>query len=79
MEDKQSKVILYTYDSFLIDYAVEDGKEVLKEIKRLLEINGFVVKVAYGPNYNSLKYIFNMKLNFNYRLSSKKTKLRHAN
>jgi hypothetical protein len=57
LEDKQSKVILYTYDSFLIDYAVGDGKEVLKEIKRLLEINGFVVKVAYGPNYNSLKYI----------------------
>ena len=57
LEDKQSKVILYTYDSFLIDYAVGDGKGVLKEIKRLLEINGFVVKVAYGPNYNSLKYI----------------------
>jgi MFS superfamily sulfate permease-like transporter len=57
LENKQSKVILYTYDSFLIDYSSADGKEVLKEIKKLLEINGFVVKVAYGPNYNSLKYI----------------------
>ena len=57
LENKQSKVILYTYDSFLIDYAVGDGKEVLKEIKKLLEINGYVIKVAYGPNYNSLKEI----------------------
>lgn len=57
LENMKSKVILYTYDSFLIDYALSDGKEVLKEIKKLLEINGFVVKVAYGPNYNSLKYI----------------------
>ena len=57
LENKQSKVILYTYDSFLIDYALSDGKEVLKEIKKLLEINGYVIKVAYGPNYNSLKEI----------------------
>ena len=57
LETQQSKVILYTYDSFLIDYALSDGKEVLKEIKKLLEINGYVVKVAYGLNYNSLKEI----------------------
>jgi hypothetical protein len=57
LEDQQSKVILYTYDSFLIDYALSDGKKVLKEIKKLLEINGYVVKVAYGLNYNSLKEI----------------------
>ena len=57
LENKQSKVILYTYDSFLVDYSSADGKEVLKKIKNLLEINGFVIKVAYGNNYNSLKYI----------------------
>ena len=26
-------------------------------VKKLLEINGYVIKVAYGPNYNSLKEI----------------------
>ena len=36
LENKQSKVILYTYDSFLIDYSSADGKEVLKEIKTSL-------------------------------------------
>ena len=57
LENKQSKVILYTYDSFLVDYSLADGKEVLEKIKQLLEINGYVIKVAYGSNYNSLKYI----------------------
>ena len=57
LDNKQSKVILYTYDSFLVDYSSVDGKEVLKEIKRLLENNKYVVKVAYGNNYNSLKDI----------------------
>ncbi len=57
LEDKKSKVILCTYDSFLIDYSLEDGKKVLKEVKKLLENNKYVVKVAYGNNYNSLKYI----------------------
>ena len=36
---------------------LEDGKKVLKEVKKLLENNKYVVKVAYGNNYNSLKYI----------------------
>jgi len=57
LENKQSKVILYTYDSFLVDYSQLDGKEVLTEIKKLLEINGYIVKVAYGANYNSLKKV----------------------
>jgi MFS superfamily sulfate permease-like transporter len=57
LDNKQSKVILYTYDSFLVDYSSVDGKEVLKEVKKLLENNKHVVKVAYGNNYNNLKYI----------------------
>ena len=53
---KKTKIILYTYDSVLIDYSREDGKEVLKEIKHILEFSfGFKVKVKYGINYNELK------------------------
>ena len=33
----KSKVILITYDSFLIDYAKSDGEEVLNEIRELME------------------------------------------
>jgi len=57
LENKQSKVILYTYDSFLIDYSDSDGRKTLQKIKQLLEMDGYVVKVSYGRNYNSLKYI----------------------
>lgn len=57
LEKRQSKVILYTYDSFLIDYSISDGKETLQKIKQLLESEGYVIKASYGPNYNSLKNI----------------------
>jgi hypothetical protein len=53
---KKTKIILYTYDSVLIDYNREDGKEVLKEIKHILESSfGFKVKAKYGMNYNNLR------------------------
>lgn len=53
---KHSNIILYTYDSILVDYHRDDGKEALLEIKRLLEEPfGFKVSVKYGTNYNTLK------------------------
>ena len=53
---KKSNIILYTYDSVLIDYSRDDGKETLIEIKSLLESTfGFKVKAKYGINYNNLK------------------------
>lgn len=53
---KYSNIILYTYDSILVDYHRDDGKEALLEIKRLLEEPfGFKVSVKYGKNYNTLK------------------------
>jgi hypothetical protein len=53
---RQSNIILYTYDSILVDYHRDDGKEVLREIKRLLEEPfGFKVTAKYGKNYNNLK------------------------
>jgi hypothetical protein len=53
---RQSNIILYTYDSILVDYHRDDGKEVLREIKRLLEEPfGFKVTAKYGKNYNQLK------------------------
>ena len=53
---RHSSIILYTYDSILVDYSREDGKEVLKEIKKLLEEPfGFKVTAKHGTNYNNLK------------------------
>ena len=56
LDTKQSNIILYTYDSILVDYHRDDGKEILKDIKRLLEEPfGFKVTTKYGKNYNNLK------------------------
>jgi hypothetical protein len=51
--NKKSKIVLYTYDSFLIDFSKEDGKESLSEIQNLLSQQGkYPVKFKYGKNLN---------------------------
>ena len=51
LETKQSKIVLYTYDSVLIDFSKEDGIETVKEIKQILESTGFTTKMKRGTNY----------------------------
>lgn len=53
---KKSCILLYTYDSILVDFHRDDGKETLIEIKNLMEESfGFKVTAKHGLNYNSLK------------------------
>jgi hypothetical protein len=54
---KKSCILLYTYDSILLDYSEEDGRDTLVKIKRLMEESGFKVNVSYGKNYNCLKKV----------------------
>ena len=54
LEDKKSKIILYVYDSILIDFAVEDGKETLQSIKSIVS-SDFPIKIKKGYTYSSLK------------------------
>ena len=51
LETKQSKIVLYTYDSVLIDFSKEDGIETVTEIKQILESTGFTTKMKKGTNY----------------------------
>ena len=37
LQNKKTKVVLYTYDALLFDYNKEDGKETLEELKEILE------------------------------------------
>jgi hypothetical protein len=50
----KSEVVLVVYDSFLLDFSLEDGKEVLLEIKEVIEREGFKAKVKVGKDYASL-------------------------
>jgi hypothetical protein len=54
MKEYKSKIILVVYDSFLIDFDLEEGGQILSEIKKIIESNGHYVKVKYGDNYNFL-------------------------
>lgn len=53
-----SKVVLYTYDSIMIDFNLEDGKELLIETVKILEQdNKFPVRIYAGENYFNLTNI----------------------
>ena len=50
-----SKLILYTYDSFLWDFDKRDGANLINVVKEELEQNGkFPVKIEVGPDYHNM-------------------------
>ena len=54
----KSKLILYSYDSFLFDFHLQDGLGFLKKVKGIIEQSGkFPVKVGKGWNYHKMKDI----------------------
>ena len=58
LEEDKSKLILYSYDSFLLDFNMEDGLDYLKKVKEILEQDSkFPVKVSWGLNYHEMKDI----------------------
>ena len=52
LKDKQSRIVLVTYDSFLIEWNEADGEEVLREIKKIMEKGGFPVNVKVSSDLN---------------------------
>jgi len=58
LADKKTKLILYTYDSFLFDFHIDDGKELLEEIESIMEFKKqFAVKVKRGTNYSEMNLV----------------------
>ena len=51
LEGRKTKLVLYTYDSFLFDFSEED-KDLISEIKVIFEKNKLKIKESYGNNYN---------------------------
>ena len=51
LRGKKTKLVLYTYDAFLFDFSQED-KEVLKEIKKIIEGFELSIKISYGNTYD---------------------------
>ena len=59
LEDKETKLILYGYDSFLFDFSKQDGVNILKDIRNILEENNYPTKIKMGYTYNSMDNITN--------------------
>ena len=50
-------MILYTYDSVLFDVEFSEAKQLLPQIKAILQQGGFPVKTKVGDIYNKMKTI----------------------
>jgi hypothetical protein len=58
LKGKLSKLILYQFDSFVIDWHKEDGKEILKDLKKIIETeDNYKISISYGNNFNEMKEI----------------------
>ena len=55
--EKNTKLVLYGYDSFLFDFSQQDGVETLKDIKSILEEQKHFTKSKMGINYGEMQDI----------------------
>jgi hypothetical protein len=53
LKNKQTKLVLYTYDAILFDYSKSDGVELLEEIKKIMI---YPIKSKKGFNYKAMEY-----------------------
>jgi len=57
LSGRRSKLILYTYDAFLIDTHPVEKDEILNSLTTILEKGGLPVRAYEGKNYNDLEVI----------------------
>lgn len=51
LRDKKTKITLYTYDAFLLDFSKEDGKQTLQDIQKIMEEGGkYPTKFKYSTD-----------------------------
>ena len=55
LENFESKLVLYNYDSFLFDFNTKDGLDFLNMVKETIESGGkYPVKISRGVNYHDM-------------------------
>jgi len=52
LKGKKSRVVLVVYDSILVDFSKEDGREMLDNIRDILQEDNYLVKGQLGKNYD---------------------------
>ena len=53
--ERKTNIVHYNYDSFLFDYAKEDGKETIHDIQKILQEDDFIIHSKVGNTYGTLK------------------------
>jgi hypothetical protein len=51
LKDKKTKLVLYTFDSFLFDWS-DDEREVLIDVQNIFKKHKLNIKVAHGTSYD---------------------------
>ena len=57
ISEYKSKLALYNYDAFLIDFNLKDGLSLLRMIKKEMEKNNYPTTVSHGKNYHEMEDI----------------------
>jgi hypothetical protein len=52
LQGKKSRVVLVVYDSILVDFSKEDGREMLDNIRDILQEDNYLVKGQLGKTYD---------------------------
>jgi hypothetical protein len=52
LKNKSTKIVLYTYDSILLDYDEDD--EILEDIKNIFKKHNLKIKLTKGKNYGTM-------------------------
>lgn len=54
LSNYQSKLVLYTYDAFLFDFSLDDGRKLIGKIKAILEEDDYKTSMKFGPSFGEL-------------------------
>ena len=54
INNKETKLVLYVYDAFVLDVSKQD-KEEIKQILTVFKDKNLQIKTSYGPDYNTLQ------------------------
>jgi len=50
LKNKKSNIVLYTYDSIVLDYSKDDGEDLLDSIESILVTDGYPIGTVEGKN-----------------------------
>jgi len=50
LRGKNTKLVLYTYDSFLFDY--DESENLMDDIKQIFKNKKLQIKIGYGTSYD---------------------------